>query len=314
MYDLIIVGGGPAGVSAGVYAARKKIKTLLISSTLSGQSFDSPEIQNWIGETSISGKDLSLKLEKHLRTYEGEDLEITTGQNVIQIKKTGEFFSLETNKGEGFETRAVLIATGGKRRKLTVPGADTYEQKGITYCASCDGPLFAGQDVAVIGGGNAGFGTAGQLLAYANSVTLLEAGAQFRAEQVTVDLLLQDPKFTALKNLEILEIKGDKFASGIKYREKESGEEKELPVTGIFVEIGFMPNTEAVKDLVELTPFGAIKIDHKTQSTSLPGVWAAGDCTDSLYHQNNIAAGDAVKAVEDIYAWLKTKTAQATLN
>lgn len=305
MLDLAIIGGGPAAVAAGIYAARKKLRTLVLTQSLGGQSIDSPEIQNWIGEPSISGKNLSQKLEKHLRAYEGEDLEIKTNYLVNKVKKVDGSFSLETNRGESFETKTILLATGGKRRKLEVKGATEFEQKGVTYCASCDGPLFAGQDLVVVGGGNAGFSTASELLAYAKSVTLLEAMPEFHAEPIIIQALNLNPKFKSLKNVEIEEIVGEKFVSGVKYKNKETGEEKELATTGIFVEIGFLPNTDLVKDLVEMTPAGAVKINHQTQSSSLPGIWAAGDCTDSLYHQNNIAAGDGVKAVEDIYIYLQ---------
>lgn len=304
MYDLVIIGGGPAGVSAGIYAARKKLNTLIISDNFHGQSVVSAEIQNWIGIKSISGEALSKQLKDHLEDYRGDNLTIKENETVTAVTKTETGFEIKTNRDGLYQTKTVLIASGGRRRKLKVTGADTYEQKGITYCASCDGPLFSGQDVVVVGGGNAGFGTAGQLLAYCKTVTLLESG-DFRAEKITIDKLLTNPNFKAVANVDILEITGGQFVNKIIYKNRATDEVVELPTTGIFVEIGFEPNTDIVKDLVDRTPTGAIVVDHQRQTTSLPGIWSAGDSTDGLYHQNNIAVGDAVKAVEDIYNYLQ---------
>jgi alkyl hydroperoxide reductase subunit F len=304
-YDLIIVGGGPAAIAAGVYAARKKIKTLVLADHFGGQSSVSPEIQNWIGIKSIDGNVLADTLKDHLFSYQGETLEIKEHELVSRIEAQEGAFAVTTPKGT-YSTKTALLVTGGRRRKLAIPGAERYEQKGITYCASCDGPLFADQDVAVIGGGNAAFGTAGQLLAYAKSVTLFQHSDQFKAEAITVEALLKDPKFTALKNVEVTEVTGGDYAEKIIYLDKTSGEQKELAVTGIFVEIGFLPNTEMVKDLITLDQINAVVVDPKTQATSRPGIWAAGDCSDGLYHQNNIAVGDAIKAVENIFLYLKT--------
>lgn len=306
MYDLIIIGGGPAGVAAGIYAARKKLKTLIISDFFHGQSFVSPEIQNWIGIKSISGEELAKQLKDHLDSYKSEKIIIKEKETASKITKIENGFEIETNVGEKYQAKTVLLTTGGRRRKLKVTGADIYEQKGITYCASCDGPLFSGQEVVVIGGGNAGFGTASQLLAYCKHVTLLEGG-EFRAEKITIDKLLENPNFKALSNIEIIEIKGEQFVNKIIFKNQTTGEITELPTTGIFVEIGFEPNTEIVKDLVDRTPTGAIIIDHQHQTTSQVGIWAAGDNTDGLYHQNNIAVGDAIKSVEDIYNFLNKK-------
>ncbi len=319
-YDLIIIGGGPAGVAAGVYAARKRLKTLFLTYDWGGQSIVSPDIQNWIGTTSISGEDLAKNLREHLEANTGESLEIRTGAKVskldhvnpVKTSSTGQAFCVTTDKGESFETKTVLIATGSARRKLMVPGAAEFEQKGITYCASCDGPLFAGQDVAVVGGGNAGFETAAQLSAYCKSVTLLHHGDSFKADAITVEKLRQHPNVTLLTNAETQEVKGDpsmkagqaNFVKSLIYKDAKSGESKTLSVTGIFVEIGALPATEFAKGVVELSPINAIKVDPRTQRASVTGIWAAGDCTDGLYHQNNIAAGDAVKALEDIYNYL----------
>jgi alkyl hydroperoxide reductase subunit F len=300
IYDLIIVGGGPAGAAAGVYAARKRLNTLLITGEFGGQSTVSTDIQNWIGTASISGEKLAADLRAHLEAYKGDVLEIRGGELATKATKEGDVVVVTTEKGS-YKAKTLLIASGSHHRKLEIPGADIYEHKGITYCASCDGPLFSDMDVVVIGGGNAAFETSAQLLAYCKSVTLLNRSNDFRADPITVEKILAKPNMKVVKNIELLEVKGSSFASSIVYKDKVSGETVELPTGGIFVEIGQLPNTEFVKDLVKLTPTNQVVIDPRTQKTSVPGVWAAGDCTDVLYHQNNIAAGDAVRALEDIY-------------
>jgi alkyl hydroperoxide reductase subunit F len=306
MKDLIIVGGGPAAVSAGVYASRKKLETTLIAKEFGGQSKVSDSIENWIGTVTISGTDLAKSLEAHLDAYAAPSVEVWKNETVSAVEKVEGGFRATTASGKTVEAKAVIIAAGSARRKLSVPGADKFEHKGLTYCASCDGPIFTGQDVAVIGGGNAGFETAAQLLAYAKSVTLLSRG-EFRADAVTVEAVTKDPKMTALAGVEPVEVLGEKFMSGLRYKVSATGEVKDLAVTGVFIEIGALPATEIAANLIERDEFGRIKVDPKTQRASVEGVWAAGDCTDGLYHQNNIAAGDAVKALEDAYLWIKSR-------
>jgi alkyl hydroperoxide reductase subunit F len=304
-YDLVIIGGGPAAVAAGVYASRKKLKSVLVATEIGGQSVVSEDIQNWIGTPSISGSDLVKSFKAHLDAYKGDVVDVQEGKTVTKVEKNGDTFTTTTDKGDSFESRAILICSGANRRRLSIPGADEFEHKGLTYCASCDGPLFTDMDVVVIGGGNAGFETAAQLLAYTKSVTLLHRGDQFKADPITVEKVLADPKMTAIKNANISEVLGDKFVTGLKYTIGD--EEKELAAAGIFVEIGMIPSTDFAEGLVAMDEHKRILVDGKSQQTQTPGVWSAGDCTDELYHQNNIAAGDAVKALEDIYVHLKTK-------
>jgi NADH-dependent peroxiredoxin subunit F len=314
MYDLAIIGGGPAGVSAGVYASRKRLKTVFITKDWDSQSTVSEGIENWIGTVKISGREFAQSMEAHLRAYAGDIVDIRVGEWCQKVSKTAlqagqapeDTFVITTDKGT-YTAKTVLITTGSHRRKLQVPGADTYEHKGITYCASCDGPLFADQDVAVIGGGNAAFESASQLLAYCKSVTLLNRSDEFRADPVTVKKVLSNPKMRAITGAIPTEVKGDKFAKSISYKNKDTGEVTELAVTGIFVEIGSIPTTEFAKEVVTIDPYGRVIVDPRTQAASTPGIWAAGDCTDGIYHQNNIAAGDAVKALEDIYVHLNAK-------
>lgn len=317
-YDLIIIGGGPAGASAAVYAARKRLNTLFLTAEWGGQSVVSEKIYNWIGSTSISGQELAENLRKHVLANsigsentkeEGSNSTLLAkeGEKVTDIEKKGETFEVTTEKGEKFLTKTILIATGSGRRKLEAKNADKLEHKGLTYCASCDGPLFSDADVVVAGGGNAGFETAAQLLAYCKSVTLLHRSDTFRADEITVEKVLKNPKMKAVKNVEILEILGDKFVEGLIYKDKITGKETKLDVTGVFVEIGQIPNTDFVKKVVPLDEYGRIKINPMTGQTETPGIWAAGDCTNILYHQNNIAAGDAVRALEDLYLFLHTR-------
>ncbi|PIP55914.1 MAG: alkyl hydroperoxide reductase subunit F, partial [Candidatus Zambryskibacteria bacterium CG22_combo_CG10-13_8_21_14_all_42_17] len=268
MYDLAIIGGGPAGVAAGVYAARKKLKTIFLTESFGGQSTESIGIENWIGIKKISGPDFGKVLEDHLRSYAGDSVEIQAGTRVKKISRTDNLFQIET-EDNAYISKTVLVTTGSTRRKLDIPGAKEFENKGITYCASCDGPLFAEQDVAVIGGGNAAFETAAQLLSYAKSVTLIIRSDLFKADKITVQKVLSHPKMKAIKNAILKEIKGDKFVKSLVYEEK--GVEKEIPMTGIFVEIGLIPTTEFVKKLIPLNKYGQIPVDPRNQKTEVDG-------------------------------------------
>lgn len=322
MYDLIIIGGGPAGVAAGIYAARKKLKTVLIAEEIGGQSVVSDSIENWVGTPKISGADLAKSMREHLDAVKSDVVELALGERVVSLESLGGetpkqlgCFTSKLKSGKEFSAKAVLIASGAGRRKLDVPGAEKFENKGVTYCASCDGLLFSGMDVAVIGGGNAGFETALQLLAYAKSVTLIHRHAEFKADPVTIEKARSHPNMHIIANAEPTEVVGEQFVTGLKYVIKDSGpsvakamegkEEKEIAVSGIFVEAGVMPNTDFATGIVEFDAVQRIKVDPRSQRASVEGIWAAGDCTDELYHQNNIAAGDGVKAAEDIYLWIK---------
>lgn len=307
MNDLIIIGGGPAGIAAGVYAARKYLKSVLIAEEIGGQSTVSDGVENWIGTVKISGADLAKSLKEHVEAYKADKLETVIGERVEKLEKVDGGFEVTTSSGKTYQAKAVLIASGASRKKLLAKGADTFEHKGVTYCASCDGPIFAGQDVVVVGGGNAGFETAAQLLAYAKSVTLIHKRAHFKAEPITVNKVLAHPNMKAITGVVPLEVTGDKFVTGLVIENVETKEQTTLPVSGVFVEIGVVPNTHFAKGVVELDEVGRVVTDPKNQHTSVEGIWAAGDCTDELYHQNNIAAGDAVKALEDIYVHLKTR-------
>ncbi len=309
-YDLVIIGGGPAGLSSGIYAARKKLKTAILTEEIGGQSIVSEGIENWIGTVKISGEDLSKALRVHMEAYKDDIVDIHDGDRVTSLTHANNIFEVTTQSGKKYTTRAVLIASGSSRRKLDITGAKEFEHKGVTYCASCDGPLFSGMDIAIVGGGNAGFETAAQLLAYAKSVTLIHRHKEFKADPVTIEQILKHPNMRTVTNVEPISVDGDAFVKGITVRDRDSGNIQEIPVSGVFVEIGAIPNTDFARDLVTLNKLNGIVIEPKTQRTSVEGVWAAGDCTDELYHQNNIAAGDAIKALEDAYHWIATHSSK----
>lgn len=301
LYDLIIIGGGPAGTAAAVYAARKQLTTLLIVKEWGGQSTVSDDIQNWIGTPHISGADLAKSLRTHVEEYKGDILTILETE-VTKVFGVDGDFTVITSKGEQ-KSKTVLISSGSSRRRLEVPGADVLEHKGLTYCASCDGPLFSDMDVVVVGGGNAGFESAAQLLAYCKSVTLLSRSAP-RADAITIEKIKKNEHFRLIENAIPTKVEGSVFVESISYKD-ESGIETTLPISAVFVEIGQIPATSYVEGLLEMTPTKNITINPRTQETSIKGIWSAGDCTDVLYHQNNIAAGDAVRALEDIYLHLR---------
>ena len=298
MYDLVIIGGGPAGSAAAVYAARKKIKSAILTPEFGGQSVVSDDIQNWIGTPHISGYELGKSLEKHVKEYQGDILHIEKGFVSEVTQNEDKTFSITTSKDLVLLAKAVLVTTGSVRRKLDAINADKFEHKGVTYCASCDGPVFTGKDVVVIGGGNAAFESALQLAAYCKSVKILNRTDKYRADEITVDKVIKNEKIEIINNAIVNEVHGEQFVNGLTYNNT-----VKLDVEGIFVEIGQMPNTDYI-GFVDKNPAGNIVVDPRTQKASVEGVWAAGDCTDGLYHQNNIAVGDAVKALENIYVWL----------
>ena len=327
LYDIIIIGGGPAAVAAAVYTARKRLKTLLVTEDFGGQSVVSDDIQNWIGEPHISGFDLAQKFEAHVRSFP-DMVEIKMPEKAVEVQaiqcvesspRLSEGmpgrscnFSVRTDKGNTYEGRAVILAAGARRKKLGIPGEEKLNGKGVAYCSTCDAPLFSDKTVAVIGGGNAGLEAVVDLFPYAKEVYLVEYGETLKGDPVTQEEIKKNPKLKEiLLNAQTLEVLGDNFVNGLKYKDKKTGEEKILPLEGVFVEIGSIPNSEMVKGLVNLDKWGQVIIDSKHASTSFPGIFAAGDITDDPYKQNNISAGDAVKAALAAYNYLLQKEKQS---
>lgn len=300
LYDVVIIGGGPAACAAGVYTARKQLKTLLITESFGGQSIVSDDIQNWIGESHISGLDLAKKLEAHIRSYP-DVLEVKSPEKVVGVKSD---FVVITDKST-YKSKTIIIASGARRRKLGIPGEDKFEGKGVSYCSTCDAPLFAGKKVAVVGGGNAGLEAVQDLFPYASEIYLLERGENIKGDQKTFQEIQKNPKFKAvLLNTQTVEVTGEQLVNGIKVKDLKTNQEKTVEVGGIFVEIGSVPNSEIVKDLVQINEHGEIMVNAKHATTSHPGVFAAGDVTDDPYKQNNISAGDGVRAALSAYNYL----------
>jgi thioredoxin reductase len=241
-----------------------------------------------------------------VEAYKGAYVDIRENTTVTHVEKSSDGFSVVTlDNGDIVSSKALLVTAGSSRRRLEATGADRLEHKGLTYCASCDGPLFSDMDVVVIGGGNAAFETVAQLTAYCKTVTLIHRNDSFKADEITVEKIKADPKVRIITNAEVKEVLGENFVSGIKIFHKDTDQEEIIEIAGIFVEIGQISNGTFMKGVVEVDEFGKITIDPWTQKTSVEGIWAAGDITNIRYHQNNIAAGDAVKAVEDLYTWIK---------
>lgn len=304
MYDVVIIGGGPGGVAAGVYAARKQLKTLFLTESFQSQSAVSASIENWIGTVTIPGWEFAAALEKHLRAQ--ESIAINIGEKVSGIEELGtNGYAVLTEGGERYETKTVVIASGGRHRHLDVPGEEKFMGKGVVYCSTCDAPFFRNKSVVVVGGGNAGLEAVEDLLPYANQITLLVRSGELKGDQVTRDAVLADPKVSVTYFGLTQEIIGDQKVEGLRYKDAQTGEEKIITTDGVFVEIGMVPNTDFVKGLLDLNEHGEIKIDGKTAATSKEGIFATGDATDVPYKQNNISAGYGVVAALSAYDFLR---------
>ena len=302
LYDLIIIGGGPAGVAAGIYAARKKLKGLLITDLIGGQGVVSRDIQNFVGIKSISGLNFAKALKEHLEA--NKETEFIEGDLVAEIKKDQKGFKVLTQKGKIFYSTTVLVASGSRRKKINIPGEKDFDGRGVFYCSICDAPLMKNKVTAVIGGGNSGFEAALDLLPYASKIYILEYTDKLAADQVTQDKVKKSKKVEIITMAEVKEICGDQFVKSLKYQDRRTGKTKELILKGVFASVGYSPNSEVAKNLVELNKNKEIIVDHKTQETLVKGIWAAGDVIDGLYRQMDIAIGDAIKATLNIDKYL----------
>ncbi|GAA0755468.1 alkyl hydroperoxide reductase subunit F [Ideonella azotifigens] len=303
-YEVLIIGGGPAGAAAAVYAARKGIRTGIVAERFGGQTMDTLGIENFISVLETEGPKFAAALEAHVRHY---GVDIITLQRVAKLEaaaQPGGYASVVLDNGAVLKARSVILATGARWRNINVPGEQEYKTKGVAYCPHCDGPLFKGKDVAVIGGGNSGVEAAIDLAGVVKSVTLLEFADQLRADAVLVDKLKSMPNVTIHTNAQTLEVTGDgQKMNGLRYKDRVGGAEHKLDLAGVFVQIGLVPNTEFLKGTLELSKFGEIIIDAKCH-TSLAGVFAAGDVTTVPYKQIIIAAGEGSKAALSAFDYL----------
>ncbi|MAF20427.1 MAG: hypothetical protein CMI55_01970 [Parcubacteria group bacterium] len=301
MYDLIIIGGGPAAVSAGIYAARKKLKVLLITKDWAGQMSKAALIENYPGIKEMSGFDLMNKFVEDLKKNE---LEIKQEEAVKEVKEISKSeLEVITDKGS-YQTKSIIVATGRRPKKLGIKGEDKFIGKGVSVCATCDGPLFRDKQVAIIGGGNAGLTTALELAEYASKVYILEYMSELKADGFLQEKIKQVSKIKIMTNVKTLEIKGEHFVTGLVYQYRNPGNNKELVIQGVFLATGSLANSSFVKNMVELNKGEEIKIDSKNK-TSDQRIFAAGDVSNISHKQIIIAAGEGAKAALNVYDYLK---------
>lgn len=294
VYDLIIIGAGPAGMTAGVYAARKKLKTLIISKDIGGQAAWSSDIENYLGFSMITGPELVKKFEDHLEDFK-EDVELrVVVSGVKKITKMVGKFKVELGDGSSETSRALIIAGGKVPRKLGVSGEDQYLNRGVTYCAWCDGPLFKNKDVAIIGGGNSALDAALNVSKLVNQIYILNITPELTADAVMIEKVNSSPHIRIMNSTEVVAIEGDKVVRSIRIK-TDDGLQKDLPVSGVFIEVGSLPATDYLKKVVKLNNNGEIIIDE-FNSTSTPGIFAAGDITNVVEKQIITAAGEGAKA------------------
>ena len=298
-FDVLVVGGGPAGASAAIYAARKGIRTGIVAERFGGQVLDTMSIENFISVKATEGPKLVASLEEHVKEY---NIDIMNLQRVKNIEKN-ELFEVELENGAILKSKSVIVATGARWRNVGVPGEQELKNKGVAYCPHCDGPLFEGKDVAVIGGGNSGIEAAIDLAGIVKHVTVLEFMPELKADDVLQKRLYSLPNVTVHKNVQTKEITGTDGVNGITFIDRDTSEEKHVELQGVFVQIGLVPNTDWLDGIVERTRFGEIIVD-KHGSTSVPGLFAAGDCTDSPYNQIIISMGSGANAALGAFDYL----------
>ena len=308
MYDLIIVGAGPAGITASVYAVRKRMNLLVISEDIGGQAALSGDIENYTGYQFISGPDLAAKFEEHIDQY---GIEVKEFERVEEVLKANDHISIKTNKS-AYQSKSLIIASGKRSRELNVLGENEFKNKGLTFCATCDGPLFSGKDVAVIGGGNSALDAVIGLVKIVNRIYLINNSDRLGGDRFLREKIEGDAKVIVLNNTDILEVLGGKFVSGVRIKQKGVGLEvgsadSLLKVEGVFVEIGLIPNSEFAKG-VKKNEKNEIVVDAANR-TSIEGVFAAGDVTDVLEKQIIIAAGEGAKAALEVFKYLSRREA-----
>jgi len=303
-YDLIIIGGGPAGITAGIYAARQEMNFILISKTLGGQmAKKAVDIENYPGFKKISGMDLIQKFEDHLKNFKGR----IENDNVVKINKGTGCFLVETGNSKVFKAEAIIVSSGADPRPLEVLGEKEFIGRGVSYCSLCDGPLYKGKTVAVIGGGNAGFETAIFLSKFAQKIYILECGSIIKADKINQEIISGIGKVEIITSASVERIQGNKFVESILWKNVKTKEVSSLEIDGIFIEIGYQPATSFVKDLVSFNKKDEIKIDYQTCQTITPGLFAAGDVVESRYKQIIIACGQGATAALSAWHYLKNE-------
>ncbi len=300
MYEMIIIGGGPAGMTAAVYAARKKLNTLLLSKDIGGQPLNTWGIENYMGYQFIEGPELMQKFEEQVKQF---PIEVKTGDGVVSLSRRDSGFEVRTEKGEAYRGKTAIIATGKRPRPLNVPGEERFRGRGVTYCAICDGPIFAGMKVAVIGGGNSALEAADDMVKIGEHVYLVSL-TPLTGDQVLIDKVKEAANVTILTEHETLEIQGNNFVSGIEIKDHKTGEVKSLEVSGVLVEIGLIPNSELAKGVVKLNKLGEIEVNCSCE-TGVPGLYAAGDVTNVPEKQIVVAAGEGAKAALQAHRYLQ---------
>ena len=289
-FDVLVVGGGPAGASAAIYAARKGIRTGIVADRFGGQILDTASIENFISVTRTEGPKLAANLEEHVKEY---DVDIMNLQRAKRLEKK-DLIEIELENGAVLKSKSVILSTGARWRDIGVPGEAEFRNKGVAYCPHCDGPLFEGKDIAVVGGGNSGIEAAIDLAGIVKHVTVLEFAPELKADSVLQDRLHSLPNVTVLKNVQTKEITGTDSVNGVTYIDRETNEEHHIEISGIFIQIGLVPNTDWLGDSVERNKFGEILVD-KRGATNVPGVFAAGDCSDSAHKQIIISMGSGAR-------------------
>ncbi len=304
MYDLIIIGGGPAGITAGIYSARQRINTLLIAKDFAGQiARKAVAVENYLGFDKVSGIDLVKKFEKHLRKFK-VDIERDL---VIKVKKSNKFFFVFTKNKRKFQAKAVIMASGTDLKLLKVPGEKKFTGRGVSYCSVCDGPLFGGKTVAIIGGGDAGFETAIFLSKLAKKIYILEYNSGVSADTENQEIVRKTGRVEVITNVALKQIKGSQFVNSIIYQDRKTGKKITLSLEGVFIEIGSQPAILPIKELVDFNEKDEIKINLKTGATKTAGLFAAGDVTEIKDKQIIIAAGEGAKAALSAYEYLQNK-------
>ena len=294
-FDVLVIGGGPAGAAAAIYAARKGIRTGVAAERFGGQVLDTMAIENFISVQETEGPKLATALEEHVKQYDVDIMNLQRADKLI-AGKSGELHEVKFASGASLKARTVILATGARWREMNVPGEQEYRSRGVAYCPHCDGPLFKGKRVAVIGGGNSGVEAAIDLAGIVAHVTLLEFDTKLRADAVLQRKLHSLPNVKVITNAQTTEVTGDgQKVNGLRYKDRQSGETHTVELEGIFVQIGLLPNTDWLKGTVELTPRGEIVVDARGE-TSIPGIFAAGDVTTVPYKQIVIAVGEGAKA------------------